>query len=107
MNSRQLLLETICAAWNSGNADLMENILHEEMEYSSYWVYNTIKGKDSYLQYLREKYIAIKTSGKRIKAQLCYLKGELQVCLWQNNEPVYLYIEIENDLISSMYLMPF
>lgn len=41
--------ETVCQAWNKLDASLYESILSENFEYISVWVFETMKGRDRYM----------------------------------------------------------
>jgi hypothetical protein len=56
------------------SADYLDPLLADDFHYASQWVFEEIVSKHQYLEYIRPKLEAIKTSGNRVWAEL----GELQ-----------------------------
>ena len=66
------LANIVCHAWNELNAELLEAYISEDFAYESVWVLETMYGKEQYLDYLRGKFNAIKSSGSVVKAKIYY-----------------------------------
>ena len=66
------LANIVCQAWNELNAELLEAYISEDFVYESVWVLETMYGKEQYLDYLRGKFNAIKSSGSVVKAKIYY-----------------------------------
>lgn len=43
------LAETVANAWNAMDAKIIEPYLAENFEYESFWVFETMRGKDNYV----------------------------------------------------------
>ncbi len=98
----------ICQAWNELNADLLDTILADNLEYTSFWVFETLEGKDVYLDYLRGKFNAVKNTGRdsQVKAEVRNINGKFQPVIIQGDEELFLHMSIENNLITSLCMMP-
>lgn len=98
----------ICQAWNELNADLLDSILADNLEYTSFWVFETLEGKDVYLDYLRGKFNAVKNTGidSQVKAEVRYINDKFQPVIIQGDEELFLHMSIENNLITSLCMMP-
>ena len=50
----------VCDAWNTLDSSLFEAILSDDFEYISVWVFETMKGKDRYMEYISGKFESIR-----------------------------------------------
>ncbi len=73
MNEQELLTE-YAKSWNNLDISYIENHLHEDMEYTSQWVLETMYGKDRYLKYLEAKFNTIRNGINIPTAELGFFK---------------------------------
>jgi hypothetical protein len=57
------------------SADYLAPLLADDFHYASQWVFEEITSKQQYLDYIRPKLEAIKTSGNRVWAELAELQS--------------------------------
>src|SRR5690606_23670699 len=69
MNETELLIE-YAKCWNNLDVSYIEELLGDDLEYTSQWVFETMYGKDNYLQYLSGKFNTIRNSINIPKAEL-------------------------------------
>ena len=103
------LTETIAKAWNALDAKIIEPCLSDGFEYESFWVFETMKGKVNYLNYLTGKFNAIKRSGSMIVAHAIFQDGidEYVIALDQDvRQDTALQIWTENGLVTKMWMRP-
>lgn len=76
MNEKELLT-VYCKCWNNMDTGYLHPILHEEMTYESQYVYDVIRGKSAYIEYLTAKFNTIRKGlpHGRVTAALGILKG--------------------------------
>ena len=71
------IIETVCQAWNKLDASLYESILSENFEYISFWVFETMKGRDRYMDYIKRKFEAIRNGDNPVSAEVVYQEGNI------------------------------
>ena len=116
-NSKVEILKMYAACWNSLDSSKLKNLLHEEVEYNSMWVFETIVGKQAFIDYFSGKLNTLKLqkANTKIEAKLSmsseWTSHVLMLCLvitqqFQNGttQKVSLFIEVENDLITHINL---
>jgi len=64
------LAESFAKAYNNLNASYLEPALADQFEYSSFWILETLKGKEEFLAYFAGKMDLIKAKGGDLKAEL-------------------------------------
>lgn len=104
-NEAELLFE-ICKCWNNLDTKYLEPILASNVEYTSQWVFESIIGKQKYIDYLNGKFSAIKNDivNSKLYADIGYFKGKYysneKPCLvltqYKSNETVKVSIVIEH-----------
>lgn len=57
------------------SADHLAPLLADDFHYASQWVFEEIQSKQQYLEYIRPKLEAIKSSGSRVWAELAELQS--------------------------------
>ena len=67
--SHDLLVDIYVEAWNTLNTDLLEPVMDDNFRYGSMWVLSDLVGKQAYLDYIKGKFEAIKTSHSIVRAQ--------------------------------------
>ncbi len=73
--TEEALVTALCKAWNNLDVSYAENHLTDDFEYSSQMVLANMNGKDSYVNYLKGKFSAIKESNDSVKAELGYFNN--------------------------------
>ena len=109
MENEKNMAEIVSQAWNNLNADLLEPLLSDAFEYESVWVFQTLKGKKEYLEYLRGKYDAIKKSKSNVTASVFFQKqiGKYVVLLQQDGtRGSAIELFIKDELIIKMWIRP-
>jgi hypothetical protein len=76
MNEAELLIE-YAKCWNNKDVSYIRDILCENLEYTSQWVFETMYGKDTYLQYLSGKFATLKRNWQNsaITAEVGFFRG--------------------------------
>jgi len=76
MNEAQLLME-YAKCWNNLDVSYIEPYLDENLEYTSQWVFETMQGKNTYLNYLKGKFAAIRRNiaNNQINADIGFFRG--------------------------------
>ncbi len=102
------ITETVCQAWIKLDASLYESILSENFEYISVWVFETVKGRDSYLDYIKGKFEAIKNGDNPVSAEVVYQEaiGKYVVVLNQGGNLVALEPTIQDNMLISLWMRP-
>ena len=103
------LVEIIAKAWNALDAAIIEPLLADDFEYQSFWVFETMRGKDNYVEYLTGKFGTIRRTGSKVKAMPVYQEGidEYVVALDQDGiRDAALQIWTENGLVTKMWMRP-
>lgn len=102
------ITELICQAWNELDASLFESILSEDFEYISFWVLETMKGKDRYLDYIKGKFEAISNSDNPVSAEVMYQKAidKNVVVLNQGGNLAALEPTIQDDMLCRLWMRP-
>lgn len=63
------LVDLYVNAWNALTADLLAPALDDNFRYGSMWVLTDLVGKHAYMDYIRGKIEAIRSSHSEVKAQ--------------------------------------
>lgn len=103
------LANIVCQAWNDLNAELLEAYISDDFAYESVWVLETMYGKERYLDYLRGKFNAIKSSGSVVKAKVYYQEviGKHVVVLNQDGaRESAIELFVKDRLIVKMWMRP-
>ena len=102
------LAEIVCQAWNTLNTEALGPVLSDDFEYISFWVLETMKGKTTYLDYIKRKFSAIQNGDKPVSAKVLFQKqiGKFIVVLDQCGNDAALELTIEDDKIKSMWMRP-
>lgn len=108
-DSHNNLIESLRLAWETLDAGLMEPLLADDLHYYSWWALVEMNGKEKYLSYIRERFLAYKNRGTRIIVKLGVNKndGEYAVAVQIEENPPYLIRIKENEgKIQEMWLQP-
>ena len=98
-------LSAYAEAWNKLDTSIIAPFLKDEFHYSSFYVFAEIKSKDEYLNYLRGKFQAIKTSGSKVVANV--IPNRDLIRLIQNDSRVaVLDVKLDGGLIARADMMP-
>ena len=102
------ITELMCQAWNELDASLFESILSEDFEYISFWVLETMKGKDRYLDYIKGKFEAISNSDYPVSAEVMYQKAidKNVVVLNQGGNLAALKPTIQDNMFCRLWMRP-
>lgn len=74
MNETELLI-AYARAWNNLDTSYLHEILDENFEYNSQWVFETMHGKDNYIEYLGGKFETIlKDPNSFPQAEMAYFE---------------------------------
>lgn len=101
MNESELLIE-YAKAWNNLDASYLENLMAEDFIYESQWVFTPMLGRLNYLNYIRQKFQTIRTSGNIPTAEIGYFENKIFdttkpcIILTQGEKQRCLIIESEN-----------
>ncbi|MBS9773782.1 MAG: hypothetical protein KGV59_01315 [Tenacibaculum sp.] len=108
----QLLIE-YAKAWNNLNVSYLENILSDNFEYNSQWVFDTMYGKETYIDYLKGKFKRIKETNAFPQAEIGYYKNAYGVknkpciVIKQNDTKVSIIMKINNGKITNIDMVGF
>lgn len=115
--SKEEILEIYKSCWNSLESINIQPFLNENVEYSSMWVFETIVGKQAFLNYFNGKLNTLKNKSDtvQIQSKLCLASTstseDLVPCLVinqrfenGNEQNVSLFIEVEDELITKINL---
>ena len=102
------ITETVCQAWNKLDASLFESILSVNFEYISVWVFETMKGRDRYMDYIKGKFEAIRNGDNPVSAEVIYQEAinKYVVVLNQCGNLFALEPTIQNNLLISLWMRP-
>lgn len=102
------LAALVCQAWNSLDSRLLEPVLSDDYEYESFWVFETMKGKNTYLDYLKGKFAAIKNGNRPVSASVYFQEiiGKHIVVLNQCGNLFAIELFIEGGMIKRMWMRP-
>ena len=113
MNEAEVLIE-YAKAWNNLDVSGLEGIISEDLQYRSQWVFDTMYGRETYLDYMRGKFRVIKNEivNAHLTAEIGYFKytyGEnnkpciiLTQHLQQSENKTILLIKVKNGRISEI-----
>lgn len=103
------LANIVCQTWNELNAELLEPYLSDNFVYESVWVLETMHGKAKYLDYLRGKFNAIKSSGSVVKAIVYYQEAidkHVVVLSQDGARESAIELFVKDGLIVKMWMRP-
>jgi hypothetical protein len=102
MLSKTQALRAYATMMNTLDAKDFERLLADDCHYESFWVFAEIKSKQEFLVYITSKLRAIRTSGKKVWAELGH-------CFWgpcvviaedeRDNLIATVVVEVEGDKI--------
>lgn len=101
MCETDLLIE-YAKCWNNLVVSYIEELLGDDLEYTSQWVFETMYGKDNYLQYLSGKFNTIRNSINIPQAELGYYKYAYQehnkpcLVITQGNTQVGVLVQVQD-----------
>lgn len=100
------LVDIYVNAWKTLNADLLEPILSTDFSYGSMWVFEELKGKQAYMDYIRGKFDIIKRTKSVVEAKKGYSPmGSAIVVLLQDGQDLsFLDVTSDNGLMISAYM---
>ncbi len=104
-NEAQLLIE-YAKAWNNLDISYLKDILSDDFEYTSQWVFDTIHGKENYIDYLEGKFKTIKETNAYPQAEIGYykyaygVKNKPCIVIEQNENKMSILVEISNGKIT-------
>lgn len=75
MNQETEFLKKLAEAYNTYDASVIETYLSEDVHYASFWVFEELKSKNDYLNYLKGKLDAMKRTNKRYSFSI--VKGRM------------------------------
>lgn len=94
-------------AYNTLNASFMDNILTNDLLYTSQWVLDEMRGKDEFLSYLSAKYYTITKAGNAIFAELATYQGKHCLIIAQGskeNPVATMVVKTIGSLISEIHM---
>ena len=102
------ITEIVCQAWNELDASLLESILSEDFEYISVWVFETMKGKDRYKDYIKGKFETIRKGNNPVSAEVVFQEeiDKYIVVLNQGGKWVALEPTIQDNMLISLWMRP-
>lgn len=101
------LAEKYAEAWRMLDASIIGPYLADDFTYGSMWVFQTLD-REGYLDYLKGKFEAIRTSGGKPEVKTGYSEnGDTCVGLNQNGNIAYIHIKVRDDKITEAYMMAF
>lgn len=110
MNEAELLIE-FAKSWNNLDVSYIEDYLDEDLEYTSQWIFETMSGKNTYLNYLVGKFKTIKNGIKVPQAELGYYKiasgEENKPCLviTQGDVKVVVLVNVKDGKLSNINMV--
>ena len=101
------IVEKYAEAWRQLNAEIISPLLHETFTYSSFWVFESLN-RERYLEYLRGKFEAIKSSNSAPKVSIGYdnLMNPCVVLQQGSNEPACITVKFKDGKIIEGYMIP-
>lgn len=110
MNEAELLIE-YAKCWNNLDVSYIEDLLDDDLEYTSQWVFETMYGKNTYLSYLNGKFKTIRNSFNIPQAEMGYYKfayGEKNkpcLVITQGYLKVVILTEVKNGKLSKINMV--
>lgn len=102
------LVELTAKAWNALDASIIEPYISDDFEYDSFWVFETMKGKERYIDYMTEKFDAIRRSGNLVIAKTLF-QGRINenvVVLVQGDLEAALQVWEKDGLMTKIWMRP-
>lgn len=103
------LVDIVAKAWNTLDAKLIEPYLSDDFYYESVWVFETMQGKDAYMDYLTGLFDAIRRTNSIVaaKALFQYPIGEYVIAMVQDGiRDAAIQIWEQSGLITHMWMRP-
>ncbi len=102
------IADIVCDAWNTLDSSLFEAILSDDFEYISVWVFETMKGKDRYMEYISGKFESIRKGNNPVSAEVIYQKiiDKYVVVLNQGGNMAALEPTIIEGKLKSLWMRP-
>ena len=102
------ITETVCQAWNKLDSSLFGPILSEKFEYISFWVFEAMKGRDRYMDYIKGKFEAIRNGNNPVSAEVIYQEAidKYVVVLNQGGNLAALEPTIQDNMLISLWMRP-
>jgi len=102
------IAEILCQAWNLLDASLFESILSDDFEYISFWVFDTMNGKECYMDYIKGKFNTIRNSDNPVSAKVIYQDAidKFVVVLNQGGNIVALEPTIQDNMLIRLWMRP-
>ena len=102
------LVAVVAKAWAFLDAKMIEPFLSKDFEYESVWVFETMKGKANYMDYLTRIFQAIGQSGNVVAVKTLFQDRINQdvVMLGQGDSEAALQIWTEEGVITKMWMRP-
>jgi len=97
--------EAVARAFNRLDTSHLLPVLAEDLTYTSQWVFDSIKGKNRYLEYIEQKFRITRGEKAKDYAELARYRGEYCLVIAQDskdNPIVTLMIHMKDGLISEM-----
>lgn len=110
MNETELLIE-YAKCWNNLDISYIVDILNDDLEYTSQWVFETMHGKSAYLEYLDGKFRTIQGGINIPQAELGYYRyayiEENRPCLilTQGDVKVAILTDVRNGKLSKISMV--
>ena len=109
MMTQKELAEVVAKAWNTLDVKHIEPYLSDDYIYDSFWVLETMKGKENYIDYLKGKFDAIKKTGSKVDAGIVFQSkiDEYVVAIGQDGiRDAALQIWAKGGKITHMWMRP-
>ena len=105
----QAMGKIIADAWRNLDVCGLREILAEEYEYNSMWVFETMHGADNYLAYLSRKFDSIRDRGNKpfvsaVRSDEDYIEIELQQTVSGKTNELMLQFKIQDKKIISGWM---
>lgn len=78
------MAQIIADAWKNLDISALREILAEDYEYTSQWVFDTMHGAETYLDYLSHKFEAMKRSGRPTVTDVRWNQELIEIDLMQS-----------------------
>lgn len=100
--------EVLCRAWNELDASLLEPLLSDDFEYTFFRVFETMKGKDRYLEYISGKFETIRNGDRPVSAEVVYQDSvdKYVLVLNQGGNLSALEPTMDGNMLKSLWMRP-
>lgn len=100
--SEKQLITLVAKAWNNLDTRYIEDILSDNFEYTSQWVFTPLKGKKAYLDYLKGKFETIK---KAMCKEVMQVTAELATHPSTGKRPIIILTQITEEVVRQCTLL--